>query len=77
MPSTSHHAVLLGELLAHTEYLEASMAVGHSILAAAYHMLRDRVSYRISAQKHFDLLATDRLTHHYVHRLEQLGHRVT
>jgi hypothetical protein len=26
---------------------------------------------------HFDRLATERLTHHYVHRLEQLGHRVT
>jgi hypothetical protein len=51
--------------------------VGHSILVAAYHMLRDGVPYQDLGPEHFDHLASDRLTHHYVHRLEQLGHRVT
>jgi transposase len=56
---------------------KAALAVGHSILVAAYHMLRDGVPYRELGPEHFDRLATERLTCHYVHRLEQLGHRVT
>jgi transposase len=56
---------------------KAAMAVGHSILVAAYHVLRDGIGYRDLGFDHFDKLATDRLTRHYVHRLEQLGHQVT
>jgi transposase len=56
---------------------KAAMAVGHSILVAAYHILRDRVPYRDLGPDHFDRLASQRLTRHYLHRLEQLGHRVT
>jgi transposase len=56
---------------------KAALAVGHSILVAVYYMLRDGVGYRDLGAEHFDRLAAERLTHHYVHRLEQLGHRVT
>jgi len=56
---------------------KAAMAAGHSILVAAYHLLRDGVGYRDLGADHFDKLATERLTRHYVHRLEQLGHHVT
>lgn len=56
---------------------KAALAVGHSILVAAYHMVRDGVPYRDLGPEHFDRLSTDRLTRHYVHRLEQLGHHVT
>jgi putative transposase len=35
-----------------------------------------RVPYHDLGPEHFDRLATERLTRHYVHRLEQLGHRV-
>jgi transposase len=56
---------------------KAAMAVGHSILTAAYHIIRDGVAYRDLGPDHFDRLASQRLTRHYVHRLEQLGHRVT
>jgi transposase len=56
---------------------KAAMAVGHSILVAAYHLLRDGVHYIDLGVDHFDKLATQRLTRHYVHRLEQLGHHVT
>jgi transposase len=56
---------------------KAAMAVGHSILVAAYSIIRDRVPYRDLGPDHFDRLASQRLTRHYVHRLEQLGHRVT
>ena len=55
---------------------KAAMAVGHSILVAAYHIIRDRVPCRDLGPDHFDRLASERLTRHYVHRLEQLGHRV-
>ena len=53
------------------------MAVGHSILVAAYHILRDGGTFRDLGADHFDRLAKERLTRHYIHRLEQLGHRVT
>jgi len=56
---------------------KAAMAVGHSILVAAYYILRDSVPYRDLGPDHFDRLASQRLTRHYLHRLEQLGHRVT
>jgi transposase len=56
---------------------KAAIAVGHSILVAAYYILRDGVPSRDLGPEHFDRLATPRLTRHYVHRLEQLGHRVT
>lgn len=56
---------------------KAAMAVGHSILVAAYHIIRDHVPYRDLGPDHFDQLASRRLTRHYMHRLEQLGHRVT
>jgi transposase len=56
---------------------KAALAVGHSILVAAYHLLRNGVGYRDLGPDYFDTLATKRLTRHYVHRLEQLGHQVT
>ena len=55
---------------------KAAMAVGHSILVAAYHILRDGQTFRDLGADHFDRLARERLTRHYIHRLEQLGHRV-
>ncbi len=56
---------------------KAVLAVGHSILVAAYYILRDGVPYRELGPEHFDRLAKERLTRHYLHRLEQLGHHVT
>jgi transposase len=55
---------------------KAALAVGHSILVAAYHRRRDGVEYRELGPEHVDRLAAERLTRHYVRRLEQLGHRV-
>ena len=40
-------------------------------------ILWDGVPYHDLGPYHCDRLATDRLTRHYVGRLEQLGHRVT
>jgi transposase len=56
---------------------KAVLAVGHSILVAAYYILRDGVPYRDLGPDHFDRLSHERLTRHYLHRLEQLGHHVT
>ena len=56
---------------------KAAVATGHSILVAAYHILRTGGAYRDLGPDHFDRLASDRLTRHYLHRLQQLGHRVT
>jgi transposase len=56
---------------------KAAMAVGHSILVIVYHLLRDGVGYSDLGADHYDRLAKERLTRHYIHRLEQLGHQVT
>jgi transposase len=56
---------------------KAALAVGHSILVAAYHRGRDGVPDRDRGPEPCDRLSTARLTRHYVHRLAQLGHHVT
>lgn len=55
----------------------AIVAVAHSLLVAVYYILRDQVDYRDLGAAHFDRLAPATLTQHLVHRLEQLGHKVT
>jgi transposase len=54
----------------------ALVAVSHTLLRAAYHMLRDRVPYNELGPGHFDNLNHDRLTRYHVKRLEALGHQV-
>ena len=54
----------------------AIVAVAHSLLVAAYYILRDHVAYQDLGAEHFDRLAPEQLTKHYVRRLEQLGHTV-
>lgn len=54
----------------------ASVAVGHSILGAIYHMLKDRKPYHELGPDYFDRLNPERLTRHLVKRLEALGHKV-
>jgi transposase len=51
----------------------AAIVVGHSILVAAYHMLRDEVDYRDLGVDHFDNLKKDRLIRYYARRLGELG----
>ena len=55
----------------------AIVAVSHSLLIAAYHVLRDGVTYRELGEQHFDRLAPAQLTRYLVKRLERLGHQVT
>ena len=54
----------------------AIIAVAHGLLVAAYYILRNRLVYQDLGAEHFDRLAPEQLTRHYVRRLEQLGHTV-
>jgi transposase len=53
----------------------AIVAVAHSLLVAAYYIVRDRAPYHDLGAEHFDRVAPEQLTKHYVRRLEQLGIR--
>jgi len=55
----------------------ALVAVAHSILVIAYHMLKARTTYTDLGGDFFDHLEPERLTRYYVKRLESLGHTVT
>lgn len=51
----------------------AAVAVGHSILDAAYFILRDDVPYHELGPEHFDKINKDRIIRNYKKRLEALG----
>lgn len=55
----------------------AIVAVAHSLLVAAYYIIRDEVVYADLGAAHFDRLAPTQLTRYFVKRLERLGHKVT
>ena len=52
---------------------KAIVAVGHSILVAAWHILRDGVEYRDLGPDHFDRLNRERLVQYHTRRLAELG----
>jgi transposase len=54
----------------------AIVAVAHSILTIAYHILGDGAEYRELGADHFDRLQPDRLRKYYVRRLKTLGYDV-
>jgi transposase len=55
----------------------AIIAVAHSILLTAYHMLSRRQHYRELGADFFDRMNPERLKHYHVKRLESLGFNVT
>ncbi len=55
----------------------ALMAVGHTLLTIIYHVLKDGAVYRELGADYLDRLDEQRATRRLVHRLEQLGHRVS
>ena len=55
----------------------ALVAVGHSILLIAYHILRQRAGYRELGGDYFDRRHTERIQQHLIRRLEGLGLKVT
>lgn len=56
---------------------KAAVAVAHSMLVAAWHILHNRVGYNEVGAAYFDQLQTKRLTRHYLRRLQELGVTVT
>jgi transposase len=56
---------------------KAVVAVAHSILVIAYHVLRNGQSYRELGGHYFDRLNTERLTRYHTKRLAALGYTVT
>jgi transposase len=56
---------------------KAIVAVAHSVLVIAYHILKDKRPYSDLGADYFDKLDTARIERHHVRRLEQLGFTVT
>jgi transposase len=59
---------------------KATIATGHSILVAAWHMLSQNVPYQDLGEDYFthrDAEHTERYRNRLVHQLERLGHNVT
>lgn len=56
---------------------KAIVAVAHSILVIAYHILHDRQPYRDLGTDYFDTLDATRIQRHHVTRLQALGFDVT
>jgi transposase len=57
--------------------LKAVVAVAHSVLVIAYHVLKEQQPYQDLGADYFDKLDATRLQRHHVHRLEALGFEVT
>jgi transposase len=55
----------------------ATMAVAHTIVVIAYHMLKNRCQYQELGGDYFDRLRGDGLKRYYLKRLQQLGLNVT
>ena len=55
----------------------ATMAVAHTILVIAYHMLKNRCQYQELGGDYFDRLRGDGLKRYYLKRLQQFGLSVT
>jgi len=55
---------------------KSAVAVGHSILVSAYHLLRDGESYHDLGAHYFDERDRQAVEHRLVRRLEALGHKV-
>jgi transposase len=55
----------------------AAVAVGHTLLGIAYHVLRRNTTYQDLGPDYLERLEPDRLTRSLVKRLERLGHKVT
>jgi transposase len=55
---------------------KAAVAVAHSVLVIAYHVLRDSRPYQDLGADYFERLNTERLERYYVNRLSSLGYDV-
>jgi transposase len=56
---------------------KAVVAVAHSVLVIAYHLLKTGRPYSDLGADYFDRLDAERIERHHVKRLQQLGYEVT
>ena len=54
-----------------------TVAVGHTILVIAYHLLRRGTTYDDLSNRYFDERVRRAVEHRLVHRLQGLGYKVT
>jgi hypothetical protein len=73
---SSYERSLFYRIRSHAGPKKAIIAVCHSILQAAYFILRDGVEYRSLGPEHFDRINQDRTKRRLVQRLEKLGYSV-
>lgn len=55
----------------------AIVAVGHKILIAAYHILKNKTSYQELGEGHIDQQQKSSLKRYWTKRLENLGYKVS
>ena len=73
----SYVAAQFGRLAARRGKKRAIVAVGRTILIAAYHVLKKEVEYQDLGGNYFDQLNEERTKSYLVHRLESLGYEVS
>ena len=56
---------------------KAIVAIAHSVLVIAYHILRDRQPYTDLGADYFERLEAERVERYHVKKLRQLGYEVT
>ena len=55
----------------------AAVAVAHTILVIAYHLLKDKTTYRELGSNYFDPQDKERVSRRLVQRLERLGYKIS
>ena len=56
---------------------KAIVAVAHSILIIAYHLIKDKQTYQDLGNNYFDRRNSEAIANRMVHRLEQLGYKIS
>jgi transposase len=77
MMKNNHLSSLYRRIAARRGAKRAVMAVAHTLLVIAFHMIKRKQNYRELGADHFDRIDVSRLRRSLVRRLERLGHRVT
>ena len=55
----------------------AAVAVAHTILVIAYHLLKEQTTYRELGSNYFDQQDKERVSRRLVQRLERLGYKIS
>jgi transposase len=77
MTKNNYLSALYRRIAARRGAKRAVMAVAHSLLVIAFHMLKRGENYRELGADHFDRIDANRIRRSLVRRLERLGHQVT